>query len=355
LLIGLEKGLFKNEQCGSVLEALGITVVAGLEKAITDRVLLDDAVIAAAEFVSAVNVDVNPVINELMKAGLSIEKSGPMGDASDIVAKFATLVGLVSRSKSDIKTRLLSELEQSIVKDSTKSPFKLRCIGEIGATTDLGSHTELVGTVFRLIESDDRSMFTAASESAALLAFGSIGTIYNEFVSKATSDVGRLAVWLLGISKLLKQVEKAKTQIDLGTLIQYLLEKADFEKETATSFVDCFATILRAQPSYATVLLDNVAKHQNSSPLASRAIAAYLEVVEVEQAKPVISAILKYLDPANSSTTAGVVLCVKACLRHVELRDELVGVFPQVVACLATTPDQFLDVFYGAERVTVDL
>lgn len=384
LFIGLSKGVFKPEQCESVinplvavlessdtrckllalkiakllasLPACSSVMVPEVKKLLAEQRLGHKAVSAAAEFVCAAKCDVNALCDFLLQKSAALTSAATVTlDNTLIAGNIALFVALVTATNAESNKKMINDLETAILKDAKVDPMKLRIIGEIGARTDLAAHTELVKKIFSLVKSDDRVLFAAAAESAGLVASGSIGKIAVEFLDNVISDPGRLGVWLLGINVFLKCVKKQKAQIQLDNLAKFLIQNADFEKETSSSVAECLGRVIDIQPGLIEMFLENVVLREKSSPLTARAVASFLEKCDESAAEPIITRVLPYLDPENPSTTASVILCYKACLRFTSLHMTLATAFDSVLKCLKVTPAQFRDLFYGAERRTVDL
>ena len=382
IFVGLSNNVFKAEQCEHIVAPLSAIVATGdirckllalkiakfmaplasvssklitdVKKILTEQRLSHKTVVAAAEFICAVKCDVEDLVKFLMQKCSELDKSTLTLDNAAIVANIALAIALVVASNAELNKKMISELEKSILEGKEIEPFKLRIIGEIGARSSLADHVQLVDKIFALIESEDRRIFAAAVESAALVASGSLDKVYGQFKSKATKDTARIAVWLIGINVCLKRLNKQHAQVDLGDLVTYLIQSADYEKETAGSFAECLAKALTIQPTFADQYIENLAKREKASPLTARALAMYLEECDEQQAESIMTRIIGYLDPENPMTTASVLLAYKACLKFSNLQALLVSNIENVVQCLKTSASQFSDIFYGAERRTVD-
>ena len=382
IFVGLSNNVFKAEQCEHLVAPLSTIVATGdircklmalkiaklmaslpsvssklitdVKKILTEQRLNHKAVVAAAEFICAVKCDVEDLVKFLMQKCSELDKSTLTLDNAAIVANIALAIALVVASNADLNKKMISELEKSILESKEIDPFKLRIIGEIGSRSSLADHVQLVDKIFALIESEDRRIFAAAVESAGLVASGSLDKVYGQFKSKAIQDTARIAVWLIGINVLLKRVNKQHAQVDLGDLVTYLIQSADYEKETGGSFAECLTKALTIQPAFADQFIENLAKREKASPLTARAVAMYLEECDEQHAESIMTRIIEYLDPENPMTTASVILAYKACLKFSSLQALLVSNIDNVVKCLKTSASQFSDIFYGAERRTVD-
>lgn len=382
LLIGLEKGVFKPESCESLMDGLAniietgdsrakllalkiaknlgnlpsitSTIIPVINKVMIEQKLNHKAVAAAAEVFYTTPMDIVSLVDGLAQKGTSMDAAESVSiDDAAIATNIAFFCNKILDKNLELKGQVVISVAEAVAAGAI-DVFKLRLLGEIGATNPIAIE-ELINGVLALVDSEERKVFTAAAECIGLLSAGSLDGIFPMFTAKVMSDSQRISVWLIAINRFLKAIKKKAESVDLTDLGRYLLANADSEKETSGMFIDCLKRLVAINPDFTAELIANVTLREKSSPVAARALAGFIGSCTEEKAGEILEQLLPYIDPAHPATTAGIILCYKECIKFTGLELMLVGAIGSVMACLATSPSQFVDVFYGAERRTVDL
>jgi hypothetical protein len=368
LLVGLSAKIFAPAQAVGVVGGLAVVVERGDTRSRTLAVrigqllgpgaasvlpkvqalakggLVAELVQPVADFLSAGNFDLAPLLADFIAAGTASAEPASIGN-------LPALVGLICKHTPQLTDTLVAKFDPK-----APSTFLLRCVGELGARVSLAKHDALLDAIFALVDSPDRLLFTAAAEAAGLAAAGALDSVFPRLVAKATADPARLIVWLIALGRFLAYARDNKLAPgDLTPLTEFLLAQAEHGKETTDNFVACFAAAATVKTGFPQRLLEAVAARGPAAPVAARALAVWAETATEPELQATLPPLADLLDDRGFATNAGIILALRTGFRYRAVRQALAKTIAGVIARIRITPEQVQDIFYGAERCQIDV
>lgn len=344
------------------IESISSIVIPKLQQIFTTERLTRDIVLESAEFLHSIaatkSTEVAEFINNLNKLGSSITETASLEENAK-VSNISLLIGEIGMKLPKLGNKLITIFEKGIVDNKNIHPFKLRCIGELGARIPLDSHKQLIDSILNLVKSTDRRVFTAAAESIGMIASSAINSILPVLLKKALEEQSQAPIWIIAFNKLLKQVRKLKNQFpqeQCNQLLGFFIKNADFEKETSDLVADCICSLLHINEAVKTKIIEKISLYDNGSPVIARGVSLYIEsITDDQKAEEILKPVIKLLQPTQPATGAGILTCAKTALHFKKIRPYLVKQVSKICKCLQSYPEHFKTVSYGVEMKTIDI
>lgn len=346
----------------SSLESVSTNLIPHLSELFISKDILTYQIIEGISeiFAKVKEEKLNSMVSTLIEKGKSLSNKP---DSERNASNIALFVGSIVASRKTLREKVLKDFSNDISnKDVTKiNPFSLRCIGEIGIRFSLAEDKSILDRILELVLSDNRLIFSSAAHSAGLIAANdsAIQTILPQIIDRMKKDIDRLSTWLSIIAKCLQRRQRVKTpaKIKFTDLFNYLVSLAGFTKETESTFVDCFDSILILKPSILASYFEKIALKNNASPILIRSICDYAEnsLKTAEEVKPILAKIIPYLNPNEPSICSGAISFVNYSIRYEQLLSQIIPTFPTICKCVEVNDKHFFEEFYGTLSKKIDI